>query len=1031
MSDSFHHSVEQISDNGNQENFSETIYNLSTLTENNLIYDDTTIENNTSENDVHAYENVHENHSSMSAQSMLNLGLSKKGFKMGHLNIQGIQNKNDQIDLLLNSSQNNIHILGLSETKLNCHHMNSIFEVKNYQMFRKDRVISEDRPEQGGGLIVYVKDGINCKRRYDLECERIECVWLEILPTNSKSFLIGNIYRHPNETVHWNEEFDNHLDKVLGCEKEIYLMGDFNRDLMQDNIKQSWLEYMESFGLHQIVNMPTRVTDQSATLIDHIYSNTYANILTSVVPKLGLSDHFPIFVSRKTNGASDVKNTHYTISYRSFKNFDENKFIDELQSTPWDIIKVFDDVNDIVETWSSLFCDIVDKHLPLRQHRVKRKQQPKWLTADIIDAIKTRDRFKSLDNQEQYKIWRNKVSKMIKASKKRQYSEIINENVNNPSSVWKLFKELGASKRNIGTSILSLKINDKTIDNPAEISTEFNKFFVSVASKIKEPVVPSNFDKLRAFCNEKLAENASFSIPSLGHAKVEKYLKNIDITKATGTDTIGPRLLKLAAPYISESLTFICNQSIVNSIFPEKWKEGKVTPLYKNGPRDDTNNYRPISVLPVVSKLLEKHVHDSLMDYLSSNSLLHSTQSGFRPNHSCETSLLQMINTWLDAINSSQMIGMVMIDFRKAFDLVDHTLLLKKLKYYKISEETISWFSSYLLGRNQKVFVNNVLSESENVICGVPQGSILGPLLFLIFINDLPLNINNVLTDLYADDTTLYYIDKSEAYIEQQLQCALLKLSEWCKENGMLINTTKTKVMLITTPQRRFYLNNYNPQLTYNNEQLSVVACEKILGVFIDNNLTWANHTNAVAKKIISNLWLLSRIKTYLSTYQRVQFYKSYVQPHIDYCNAIWGGTSQRNLERLYRLQKRACKIILDYQYENIADSMEELKILNIYERIYLKRAKFMFKISKSLTPEYINEMFNLRPLNNTLQSLRSSVAINYVLPRPHKELFKQGLIYSGPLIWNNLPENLRQLETIDSFHKNCIKWMKGIHISS
>ena len=513
MSDSFHHSVEQISDNGNQENFSETIYNLSTLTENNLIYDNTTIENNTSENDVHAYENVHENHSSMSAQSMLNLGLSKKGFKMGHLNIQGIQNKNDQIDLLLNSSQNNIHILGLSETKLNCHHMNSIFEVKNYQMFRKDRVISEDRPEQGGGLIVYVKDGINCKRRYDLECERIECVWLEILPTNSKSFLIGNIYRHPNETVHWNEEFDNHLDKVLGCEKEIYLMGDFNRDLMQDNIKQSWLEYMESFGLHQIVNMPTRVTDQSATLIDHIYSNTYANILTSVVPKLGLSDHFPIFVSRKTNGASDVKNTHYTISYRSYKNFDENKFIDELQSTPWDIIKVFDDVNDIVETWSSLFCDIVDKHLPLRQHRVKRKQQPKWLTADIIDAIKTRDRFKSLDNQEQYKIWRNKVSKMIKASKKRQYSEIINENVNNPSSVWKLFKELGASKRNIGTSILSLKINDKTIDNPAEISTEFNKFFVSVASKIKEPVVPSNFDKLRAFCNEKLAENASFSIP--------------------------------------------------------------------------------------------------------------------------------------------------------------------------------------------------------------------------------------------------------------------------------------------------------------------------------------------------------------------------------------------------------------------------------------------------------------------------------------------------------------------------------------
>ena len=821
------------------------------------------------------------------------------------------------------------------------------------------------------------------------------------------------------------------MDKVLECEKEMYLMGDFNRDLMQTNIKQSWVEYMESFGLHQIVNMPTRVTDQSATLIDHIYSNTHANILTIAVPHLGLSDHFPVFVSRKTNGSCDVKNTHYTISYRSFKNFDETKFIDDLKSTPWDIIKVFDDVNDIVETWSNLFCEIVDKHLPLRQHRVKRKQQPKWLTADIIDAFKTRDRFKSLNNQEQYKIWRNKVSRMIKASKKRQYSEIINENVNNPSSVWKLLKELGASKRNIGSSLFSIKINDKTIDNPSEISSEFNKFFVSVAIKIKEPVVPSNFDRLRTFCNEKLTENTSFSIPTLGHEKVEKYLKNIDITKATGVDTIGPRLLKLAAPYISESLTFICNQSIVKSVFPKKWKEGKVTPLHKNGAKDDTNNYRPISVLPVVSKLLEKHVHDSLMAYLSSNSLLHSTQSGFRPNHSCETSLLQMVNKWLDAINSSQMIGMVMNDFRKAFDLVDHTLLLKKLKYYKISEETISWFSSYLLGRKQKVFVNNVLSESENIICGVPQGSILGPLLFLIFINDLPLEINNVLTDLYADDTTLYYIDKSQACIEQQLQTALHKLSEWCKENGMLINTTKTKVMLITTPQRRVNLNNYNFHLTYTNEALSVVTCEKILGVFIDNNLTWTNHTDAVAKKIVSNLWLLSRIKTYLTTHQRIQFYKSYVQPHIDYCNTIWGGTSQRNLDRIYRLQKRACKIILDYKYENIADSMEELKILNIYERIYLQKAKFMFKISKSLTPKYINEMFHLRPLNNTLQSLRSSATINYVLPRPHKELFKQSLIYSGPLIWNNLPDDLRQLGTIDTFHKNCIKWMKRIQISA
>ena len=242
-----------------------------------------------------------------------------------------------------------------------------------------------------------------------------------------------------------------------------------------------------------------------------------------------------------------------------------------------------------------------------------------------------------------------------------------------------------------------------------------------------------------------------------------------------------------------------------------------------------------------------------------------------------------------------------MIDFRKAFDLVDYTLLLKKLKYYKISEETISWFSSYLLERKQNVFVNNTLSDAEDIICGVPQGSFLGPLPFLIFINDLPLNIDNVLTNLYADDTTRYCTGRAQTLIEKQLQAALHELSTWCKQNGMLINTAKTKVMLLTTPQKRIHLNKNMLLLTLNNEELKVVSSDKILGIHIDNNLTWTDHTNAVSKKIASNLWLLSRIKEYLCTDQRVQFYKAYIQPHIDYCNSVWGGTSQRNLDRIYR----------------------------------------------------------------------------------------------------------------------------------
>lgn len=448
-----------------------------------------------------------------------------------------------------------------------------------------------------------------------------------------------------------------------------------------------------------------------------------------------------------------------------------------------------------------------------------------------------------------------------------------------------------------------------------------------------------------------------------------------------GCDNIGARLLKSAAPFIVEHVTYICNHSIKNSVFPDQWKEGKVTPLYKAGPKDDVNNYRPISILPILSKILEKHVHDSLMDFLINFKLLHKTQSGFRPNHSCETALLGMINSWLEAINSGTMIGVVMVDFKKAFDLVDHKILLKKMKQYKLSDDSLSWFSSYLLNRKQKVSVNNAVSEDAYILDGVPQGSILGPLLFIMFINDLPLYTNSVNTDMYADDTNLYVSGESKSAIERKLQISLNSLSTWCKYNGMLLNTSKTKVMLITTHQKRTSLTSKNLDLHFNNDNLNTITGDKILGIFVDNNLTWSTHIDKLCKKISANLWLLSNIKEFLSTEHRTIFYKTYIQPHIDYCNIVWGGTTQLNLNRIFRLQKRACKIIMDYNVENISECMQKLKILNVFERLYLRKAKFMYNIANSVTPEYINEMFHQRTAQENLPLLRSSVSQNFIPP--------------------------------------------------
>lgn len=985
------------------------------------------------ESDINSVDNVYDssvhviNVSPLLAQNDLkNLGLRGRGLRIGHLNVQGIRSgeKVDQLKFMLHSKQNNICMLGISESKLGSDIPDSFCQIADFKCYRKDKV------QGSGGLLVYVRYDISCIRRVDLEDENFESMWFEISQKNSKSFLVGHIYRNPASTVAWNETFDNQIDKVMEDEKELFILGDVNRDLLNMQIKTPWLEYMNTHGLIQHVNEPTRVVPNSSeTLIDHIYSNFSENIQHVDVPNIGLSDHYPVFFTRKMNFVPP-KRTHHTIKYRSFKNFNETKFIEDLKSVPWDIIKIFDNVDDALEAWYSLFKDAVDKHAPLKQHRVKNINQPDWLTPEIIDSIKIRDRYKSLGNDDQYKIWRNKVIRLIRQSKKAHYQTLIEEGKNQPCTIWKIFSQLGAGKQKSDDSknVNSIKIGNMKMDNPIDVANAFNNYFVTIAENIKEPIVPSNHEKLSQFCRSKIPNDVTFELPLLSNDKVLKYLKGLHVNKSTGSDEIGPRLLKMASPFISESLTYICNLSIHTGGFPEKWKEAKVKPLHKGGHSNEPNNFRPISILPVLSKLFEKHVHESLMVFLIKYDLLYNTQSGFRTNHSCETALIHMIDKWLKALDKGEIVGAILVDFRKAFDLVDHNILLNKLKLYKINRTALNWFESYLKYRPQKVSFNNLLSEERYVKHGVPQGSILGPLLFLLFINDLPLH-TDVNTDLYADDATIYQANSSLKEIEITLQKALSNIAEWCKQNGMLINLDKTKAMLITTRQKRNRLER-DINIIFNGIPLTTVSNERILGVQIDNNLLWGDHISKVAKKMSTNIWLLSKIKCYLSLEHRLLFYKGYIQPHLDYANTVWGGTARSNISKIERLQKRACRVILDYKMDNIYKSMNDLKIMTLSERLFFRKAKLMFKVSNAMTPDYINDIFSRRQQLNLdgteMHVLRSMAADNFILPKPKTELYKGSMAFSGPIIWGSLPTQVKNAPSVESFHSRCIKWMKS-----
>ena len=320
------------------------------------------------------------------------------------------------------------------------------------------------------------------------------------------------------------------------------------------------------------------------------------------------------------------------------------------------------------------------------------------------------------------------------------------------------------------------------------------------------------------------------------------------------------------------------------------------------------------------------------------------------------------------------------------------------------------------------------MSEKGCVTCGVPQGSILGPLLFLLFINELPLCLSEYAfsIDLYADDTTIYDIQNDLDTLVKNLQRALDYLKDWCRQNGMILNTQKTKVMLLSTRQKRLHIDESIFVLNYNNTQLQVTTCDKILGINIEQNMQWNDHFQVVCKKMSSYIWLLSRISSYLNSEYRLMFYKAYIVPHLNYCNIIWGNSSNTNVAKITKLQKRAFKTILGNEYTDFEDAKPMLNVQSFEESLFLNKAKIMYRIANNLVPTYVCDLFQRRSDSRINTTLRSVSNENFVLPKPSLSIFKESLSYSGAVIWNSIPYEVKNSSSLNCFVHNVMQWMNG-----
>ena len=403
-------------------------------------------------------------------------------------------------------------------------------------------------------------------------------------------------------------------------------------------------------------------------------------------------------------------------------------------------------------------------------------------------------------------------------------------------------------------------------------------------------------------------------------------MNNLKANKSTGLDKIPAKILKLSAEIIAPSLTYIFNLSLESGIYINEWKRARVTPIYKSEDKTKCENYRPISILPVICKVFEKEVFRQLYGYLTDNDLLSKHQSGFRPKHSTVSALIQMCDNWLSNMDVGKINCVVFLDIRKAFDSINHEILLNKMNLnFGISGNALKWFDSYIKDREQQCIVNGQLSFSKKIICGVPPGSILGPLLFLLYINDMPDSLNNTTPSLYADDSEIYASSDNSSDLISKLNEDLKNLSWWMRKNKLQIHPTKSKYMFIGSSYN-IKNNICNEPILINSTPVPRVTNYKCLGVNLDDKLGWDSHIEMICKKVAAGIAAIKRVKPFVPPEMLKVIYNALAQPYFDYCSPLWDNCGIGLKEKLQKYQNRAARILTGATYDiRTADVFETL----------------------------------------------------------------------------------------------------------
>ena len=925
-----------------------------------------------------------------------------------HINARSVVNKIEEIKLLCYEIKPDI--LCITETWLNQSVPLNAMTPLGYKILRHDRSEKFEQiygKTRGGGVAVLYKQELDIERKELFKEDYEENLWIQVKAKNS--FLLGIFYRADYTEILKDSEHESKLEKYIQkayqTYKNVILIGDFNADVKKENECPKGTKIQEiisTYGLEQIITKPTRIDNKSrkATIIDHIWINPADNVVLKSGTATGVSDHLAIYMKIH---CQKPKKKPKVISIRDYKNYNVENYCKELRENLKEsqLEKLINSkqVNSAMETLLEIIQQTSNKHAPIKEMNLKFKE-PKipWFNQEIIDKIKLKNQV--LHDWHQYglhedkkllKKMKNEINHLKTKLKKEYYGNELQKYDGDSKKMWKTLNEaLGRTESKDPTEPTNVN---------KEKANSFNRFFATVGIEIQKKLQikehRTDFNNLEGF-----------NFQPETNENVIKLINHIKPNVAVGYDNINSKMLKDSKEILAPWLTEIINISYEKNIFPDCMKVANIKPIYKENNKEEISNYRPISILPTISKIFERSSTDQLVKFLEQNDLITKCQHAYRKGHSTTTCLVEIINQLYRNIDEGQLTGLAKLDLSKAYDSISHSLLLSKLAELGLSEKSINYIKSYLTNRKQRTKFQNCISDIE-VQSGIPQGSILGPILFVCFTNDLEKQFKNKCKIVsYADDTVLIVTAKEKNMLKTSLENVIKLAQDWYTKNSMKNNIGKTEILIMEKREQKC---KFSIEVQHENENIIIKPKPIlwILGIYVDQKLNWDKQIKHVKKRSMNAIINLSRARYILPEKSKTLIYNTLVTPHYAYADVVWGGCGKINSKKLQRTQNFALRTIKNkrkrYSSKELRNSMKYLDLAGkrkVHEAVFITKA-MLNKTSKNVTDEYLRYL----PFEKTRQAANRNLKI----PEHKTSLFQKSPLYRTIKTWNEIPKSIEK----------------------